>query len=318
MTDVAISVRNVVRDYRRPRASLTKPGSVVHALRGVSFDVARGQRFGIVGESGCGKSTLLRIIAGLDQPTSGSVQVGGVEISRLPERRLRFLRAQLQLVFQDPMGSLDPRMRVRDIIAEPLVAQGHRDNISRVHELLDAVGLQPEAADRFPHQFSGGQRQRISIARALAPDPRILVADEPVSALDVSVRAQVLNLLDELVQRLSLTLVFVSHDLSVVRHVCDTVGVMSRGEIVEMGPIGDVYDTPAHPYSRQLVAAAPRLQAALAGRTAAVLAAETLAARALSSNASSRNAVSRNAADSDPKPTPPTPEQTTPPPKDAP
>jgi ABC-type glutathione transport system ATPase component len=224
----------------------------------------------------------------------------------------------LQLVFQDPMGSLDPRMRVRDIIAEPLVAQGHRDNIGRVHELLDAVGLQPEAADRFPHQFSGGQRQRISIARALAPDPRILVADEPVSALDVSVRAQVLNLLDELVQRLSLTLVFVSHDLSVVRHVCDTVAVMSRGEIVEMGPIGDVYDTPAHPYSRQLVAAAPRLQAALAGRTAAVLAAETLAARALSSNASSRNAVSRNAADSDSKPTPPTPEQTTPPPKDAP
>ena len=318
MTDVAISVRDVVRDYRRPRASLTKPGSVVHALRGVSFDVARGQRFGIVGESGCGKSTLLRIIAGLDQPTSGSVQVGGVDISRLPERRLRFLRAQLQLVFQDPMGSLDPRMRVRDIIAEPLVAQGHRDNISRVHELLDAVGLQPEAADRFPHQFSGGQRQRISIARALAPDPRILVADEPVSALDVSVRAQVLNLLDELVQRLSLTLVFVSHDLSVVRHVCDTVGVMSRGEIVEMGPIGDVYDTPAHPYSRQLVAAAPRLQAALAGRTAAVLAAETLAARALSRDTVSRNAVSRNAADPESKPTPPTPEQTTPPPKDAP
>ena len=318
MTDVAISVRDVVRDYRRPRTSLTKPGSVVHALRGVSFDVARGQRFGIVGESGCGKSTLLRIIAGLDQPTSGSVQVGGVDISRLPERRLRFLRAQLQLVFQDPMGSLDPRMRVRDIIAEPLVAQGHRDNISRVHELLDAVGLQPEAADRFPHQFSGGQRQRISIARALAPDPRILVADEPVSALDVSVQAQVLNLLDELVQRLSLTLVFVSHDLSVVRHVCDTVAVMSRGEIVEMGPIGDVYDTPAHPYSRQLVAAAPRLQAALAGRTAAVLAAETLAARALSRDSVSRTASSRNAADSGSKPTPPTPEQTTPPPKDAP
>jgi peptide/nickel transport system ATP-binding protein len=309
MTEVAISVRDVVRDYRRPRTSLTTPGSVVHALRGVSFDVARGQRFGIVGESGCGKSTLLRIIAGLDQPTSGSVQVGGVEISRLPERRLGFLRAQLQLVFQDPMGSLDPRMRVRDIIAEPLVAQGHRDNLGRVHELLDAVGLQPEAADRFPHQFSGGQRQRISIARALAPDPRILVADEPVSALDVSVRAQVLNLLDELVQRLSLTLVFVSHDLSVVRHVCDSVAVMSRGEIVETGPIADVYDAPAHPYSRQLVAAAPRLQAALAGRTAAVLAAETLAARA----------SSRGAADSPPAAPPPHPEaHVLPQPKDAP
>jgi len=275
----AVQVQDVVRHYRRPRTSLTRPGPVVQALRGVSLEIARGQRFGIVGESGCGKSTLLRIIAGLDQPTSGSVRVGGVEISRLPERRLGFLREQLQLVFQDPMGSLDPRMRVRDIIAEPLVAQGRRDNLPRVHELLEAVGLQPEAADRYPHQFSGGQRQRISIARALAPDPRILVADEPVSALDVSVRAQVLNLLDELVHRLSLTLVFVSHDLSVVRHVCDTVAVMNRGEIVEVGPVDQVYDAPAHPYARQLVAAAPRLQSALAGRTAAVLAAETLAAR---------------------------------------
>ena len=275
----AIRVREVTRDYRRPRTSLTRPAPVVRALRGVSLDIARGQRFGIVGESGCGKSTLLRIIAGLDRPTTGSVQVEGVEISRLPERRLGFLRAQLQLVFQDPMGSLDPRMPVADIVAEPLVAQGHRDNAARVRELLEAVGLQPEAAERYPHQFSGGQRQRISIARALAPDPRILVADEPVSALDVSVRAQVLNLIADLVDRLSLTLVFVSHDLSVVRHVCDTVAVMHRGEIVEIGPTEQVYDAPEHPYARQLVAAAPRLRAALAGRTAADLAAETLAAR---------------------------------------
>ena len=257
MTDVAISVRDVVRDYRRPRASLTKPGSVVHALRGVSFDVARGQRFGIVGESGCGKSTLLRIIAGLDQPTSGSVQVGGVEISRLPERRLRFLRAQLQLVFQDPMGSLDPRMRVRDIIAEPLVAQGHRDNISRVHELLDAVGLQPEAADRFPHQFSGGQRQRISIARALAPDPRILVADEPVSALDVSVQAQVLNLMQDLQDRFEVTYLFISHDLAVVDLVCDEVIVLQQGRIVEQGHPDQLFHQPQHPYTQRLLAAVP-------------------------------------------------------------
>ncbi len=275
----AIRLHEVTRDYRRPRTSITTPGPVVHALRGVSLQVQRGQRFGIVGESGCGKSTALRIVAGLDRPTSGSVQIEGVEISRLPERRLGFLRRQLQLVFQDPMGSLDPRMRVRDIVAEPLVAQGQRHTLPRVHELLEAVGLQPEAADRYPHQFSGGQRQRISIARALAPDPRILVADEPVSALDVSVRAQVLNLLAEIVDRLSLTLLFVSHDLAVVRHVCDTVAVMSRGEIVEQGPIEQVYEQPAHPYTRQLVAAAPRLQAALAGRTAADLAAETLAAR---------------------------------------
>ncbi len=288
-----IRVRDVTREFRRARTSLLRPAPVVHALRGVSLDVLPGQRFGIVGESGCGKSTLLRIVAGLDRPTSGSVKIEGQEISQLPERRLGFLRAQLQLVFQDPRGSLDPRMRVREIIAEPLVAQGHRNrraNLERVHELLVSVGLQPDAADRYPHQFSGGQRQRISIARALAPDPRILVADEPVSALDVSVRAQVLNLVAELVDRLNLTLVFVSHDLSVVRHVCDQVAVMSRGEIVEQGPVEQVYDAPAHPYSRQLVAAAPRLRAALAGRTAADLAAETLAARKAS--AAPRSSVS--------------------------
>lgn len=283
MSDPLIQVREVTREYRRGRTSLRQPPPVVSALRGVSLDIGPGQRFGIVGESGCGKSTLLRIIAGLDQPTSGTVTVGGVEISRLPERRLGFLRQQLQLVFQDPMSSLDPRMRVRDIVAEPLVGQGRRDraaNLARVHELLEAVGLAPEAAERYPHQFSGGQRQRISIARALAPDPHILIADEPVSALDVSVRAQVLNLIHDLVERLSLTLVFVSHDLSVVRHVCDHVAVMSRGEIVETGPVSAVYDRPEHPYTRQLIAAAPRLKTALAGRSALELAADTLAARA--------------------------------------
>ena len=268
-----ISVRNVTRDYRRSRTSLLRPGASVHALRDVSFDVLPGERFGIVGESGCGKSTLLRIMAGLDRPTSGSVVVDDTDISRLPERRLRFLRKRLQLVFQDPMSSLDPRMRVRDIIAEPLVAQGIGDREGRVAELLDAVGLQPDAAGRFPHQFSGGQRQRISIARALAPRPGILVADEPVSALDVSVRAQVLNLITDLVQDLSLTLVFVSHDLSVVRHVCDRVAVMHEGRIVETGPTNEVYDHPQHPYTRKLVSAVPNLRRALAGTSAADLAA---------------------------------------------
>lgn len=275
----AIRLQGVTREFRRQRTSLVTPAPVVHALRGVTLDIERGERFGIVGESGCGKSTLLRIIAGLDQPTTGVVEVEGTDISRPPERRLGFLREQLQLVFQDPMGSLDPRMKVRDIIAEPLVAQGKRDTLPRVLELLEAVGLQAEAADRYPHQFSGGQRQRISIARALAPDPHILVADEPVSALDVSVRAQVLNLIAALVDRLSLTLVFVSHDLSVIRHVCDRVAVMSHGEVVEVGPTDQIYDDPQHPYTRQLVAAAPRLRAALAGRTAADLAADTLAAK---------------------------------------
>ncbi|GAA1558321.1 ATP-binding cassette domain-containing protein [Kribbella lupini] len=262
-----IRVKDVTRDYPRPRTSLLKRAEVVHALKGVSLDVQPGERFGIVGESGCGKSTLLRIIAALDRPTTGKVVVDGKEITNLPERRLRFLRENLQLVFQDPMSSLDPRMRVRDIIAEPLVVQGHPASGARVKELLDAVGLSADAGDRFPHQFSGGQRQRISIARALAPNPKILVADEPVSALDVSVRAQVLNLISDLVDELNLTLVFVSHDLSVVKHVCDRVAVMHAGEIVETGTTGEVYAAPRHPYTRRLVAAIPTLPKALAGAT---------------------------------------------------
>ena len=278
MSEQAIRVRNLVREYRRPRTSLTRPGPVVHALRGVSFEVARGERFGIVGESGCGKSTLLRILAGVDRPTSGTVEVDGLDISGLPERRLRPLRERLQLVLQDPMSSLDPRMRVRDIVAEPLVAQGHRGNRARVEELLRAVGLSEEAANRYPHQFSGGQRQRISIARALAPRPDILLADEPVSALDVSVRAQVLNLVTDLVEELGLTLVFVSHDLSVVRHLCDRVAVMSEGRVVETGPTREVYEDPQHPYTQRLVAAVPTLEKALAGATTADLAAAELRA----------------------------------------
>jgi ABC-type glutathione transport system ATPase component len=271
----AISVRDLTRDYRRSRTSLLHPDASVHAVRGVTFDVQAGERFGIVGESGSGKSTLLRLLAGLDRPTSGSVVVDGTDIAGLPEARLGFLRKRLQLVFQDPMSSLDPRMRVRDIIAEPLVAQGIGARQGRVSELLAAVGLSPDAADRFPHQFSGGQRQRISIARALAPRPGILLADEPVSALDVSVRAQVLNLITDLVADLALTLVFVSHDLSVVRHLCDRVAVMHQGQIVETGPTRGVYDHPQHPYTRALVSAVPSLRRALAGASAADLAAAT-------------------------------------------
>jgi ABC-type glutathione transport system ATPase component len=267
MPEPVIQVTDLVRDYPRPRTSLFRRAPVVHALRGVSFEVRAGERFGIVGESGCGKSTLLRIVAALDRATSGQVVVDGTDITHLPERRLSFLRENLQLVFQDPMSSLDPRMRVRDIIAEPLVVQGHPASGERVRELLDAVGLPAGAGDRYPHQFSGGQRQRISIARALAPRPKILIADEPVSALDVSVRAQVLNLISDLVDELDLTLVFVSHDLSVVKHVCDRVAVMNAGQIVETGTTGEVYVTPQHPYTRRLVAAIPTLSRALTGTT---------------------------------------------------
>ncbi|MEV4310830.1 ATP-binding cassette domain-containing protein [Actinocrispum sp. NPDC049592] len=247
-----IEVNNLHRTYRRN----------VHALKGVTFTVNAGQRFGIVGESGSGKSTLVRLLAALDRPTGGLIRFRGTRIDTLPERKLKFLRNDLQIVFQDPMGSLDPRMRVKDIICEPL--DRDYDRSERLRELLDAVGLPQNAATRYPHQFSGGQRQRISIARALAPYPKVLVADEPVSALDVSVRAQILNLLDELVERYDLTLVFVSHDLAVVRRVCDTVAVMRRGQIVEIGDVEQIYRYPNHPYTRELIAAVPTLQGALA------------------------------------------------------
>jgi ABC-type glutathione transport system ATPase component len=267
-----IQVRDLHRVYTRSRTSLLKPPGQVHALRGVSFDIRKGERFGIVGESGSGKSTLLRLLCGLDTATSGSIRFGGQEIVGKSERQLKFLRKELQLVFQDPMSALDPRMRVRDIVREPLLGQRHPDPVGRVKELLTAVGLPPDAGDRFPHQFSGGQRQRISIARALAPQPSVLVADEPVSALDVSVRAQILNVLADLVDEFALTLVFVSHDLSVVRHVCDTIAVMHNGQLVEVGPTEQVHNASEHPYTRRLVAAIPTIRRALAGVGAADLA----------------------------------------------
>lgn len=269
-----IRVRNLGRTYSRGPSSLFHAPAAVHALQGVSFDVAAGERFGVVGESGSGKSTLLRILAGLDLPSEGSAVVAGNEVAGSREGQLLELRRQLQIVFQDPMGSLNPRMRVRDILAEPLLLPGEpvaaRHHAGRVAEMLDAVGLPQEAADRFPHQFSGGQRQRIAIARALICEPRILVADEPVSALDVSVRAQVLNLLSDLVDRYRLTLVFVSHDLGVVRHLCDTVAVMHRGRIVESGPTERIYTAPEHEYTKTLVASSLSLHGAERMRSAAV------------------------------------------------
>nr|WP_036962712.1 ABC transporter ATP-binding protein [Promicromonospora kroppenstedtii] len=256
-----IRVQDVTRTYAHR-------GQPVQALRGVSLAVQEGQRFGIVGESGSGKSTLLRIVAGLDRATSGRVVTAGVELSPAEPRDLGGLRSALQLVFQDPYGSLDPRMTVGDIVAEPLLnamnvrdggprsAAGRRD---AVLEMLDAVGLPLDAAGRYPHQFSGGQRQRIAIARALVCRPRILVADEPVSALDVSVRRQVLDLLARLADERALTLLLVSHDLGVVRHVCDQVAVMHEGLIVEQGPTAQVYDDPRDEYTRRLRAATPQL-----------------------------------------------------------
>ncbi|MDN5635941.1 MAG: ATP-binding cassette domain-containing protein, partial [Brevibacterium sp.] len=243
--------------------------SPVRALDDVSFSVAAGQRLGIVGESGSGKSTLLTILSGLDRPTSGRVRVGDVRVESASSAALRSLREDLQIVFQDPFASLDPRMRVEDIVSEPLVARGmaREERLARVEEMLLAVDLDTTAMRRYPHQFSGGQRQRISIARALVTRPQILVADEPVSALDVSVRAQVLNLLTDLVDDYALTLLFVSHDLGVVKHLCSDVIVMKDGRIVESGSTEDIYANPREDYTRSLIAATPSLAGALATAT---------------------------------------------------
>ncbi len=252
-------VDHVTRVYGRG------PRRVV-ALDDVSLRVARGARLGIVGESGSGKSTLVRIMMALDAPTSGSVSFDGRRVSGLGERQLGFLRSQVQMVFQDPRSSLNPRMRVRDVITEPLRSRlikrelAEVDPDARVRELMEAVDLPYAMADRYPHEFSGGQRQRIAIARALAPRPDVLIADEPVSALDVSVRAQVLNLLADLVDRFGLTLVFVSHDLAVVRHVCADAVVMRRGRIVEEGPVARLFSEPQQAYTQALLAAVPRFK----------------------------------------------------------
>ncbi|GAA4374481.1 dipeptide ABC transporter ATP-binding protein [Paeniglutamicibacter cryotolerans] len=260
-----IKITDLTRTYKRGRSSLFGKPSEVHALQAANFTVLPGERLGVVGESGSGKSTLLRILAGLDQPTSGSAVVAGNEVAGAKESELVQLRQELQIVFQDPMGSLNPRMKVLDIVTEPLLVPGRNENAAQrrvmAQDMLEAVGLGADTLDRYPHQFSGGQRQRISIARALICRPRVLVADEPVSALDVSVRAQVLNLLADLVDAYQLTLVFVSHDLAVVRHLCDKVVVMQSGVIVEAGDTETVYTNPQHPYTAKLVASSMNLRA---------------------------------------------------------
>jgi oligopeptide/dipeptide ABC transporter ATP-binding protein len=232
----------------------------VRAVDGVSFAIARGETLGLVGESGCGKSTVSNAIVGLLAPARGSVRVLGTELAGADRRTLRDVRAHVQMIFQDPVTSLNPRMRIGEAVGEPLLVRGlarGRALRERVAGLLDEVGLRPEHAGRYPHQFSGGQRQRIVIARALALRPALLVCDEPVSALDVSVRAQILNLLVELQARHGMSSLFVSHDLAVVRHVCDRVAVMYLGRLAELAPREALYSHPRHPYTRALLAAVP-------------------------------------------------------------
>ncbi|HEX7084529.1 MAG TPA: ATP-binding cassette domain-containing protein [Gaiellaceae bacterium] len=255
-----LEARGVSKVYRSRQGSLFGERREVQALADVSVQVRRGESLGIVGESGSGKSTLARLLLALEQPSEGEILFEGSVVSGRPERELAGLRRSVQVVFQDPMSSLDPRMRTRVAISEPLRAlKIPGDHRARVRELLDAVGLPPEAADRYPHEFSGGQRQRIAIARALAPGPEVLLADEAVSALDVSVRAQVLNLLNRLIGEFGLTLVFISHDLSVIRYMCRRVVVLYRGRIVESGETEEVYERPQHSYTQALLAAIPRI-----------------------------------------------------------
>jgi oligopeptide/dipeptide ABC transporter ATP-binding protein len=240
--------------------ALGRRAGAVHAVDGVSLSVAQGEVLAIVGESGCGKSTLGRLMLNLITPDAGSVRFAGDDLTKLSASALRARRRDMQLIFQDPFASLDPRMTVEQAVAEPL--RLHRivprdQERARVADLLSRVGLRPELARRWPHEFSGGQRQRIAIARALASEPKLIVGDEPVSALDVSVQAQVVNLLADLIRDLGLTLVLISHDLGVVRHVADRVAVMYLGRIVEEGPAEDVLSTPKHPYTRALLAAVP-------------------------------------------------------------
>jgi peptide/nickel transport system ATP-binding protein len=254
-----VEVRDLVKSFPIRSGAFAKTTGSVHAVAGVDLDIRAGEVLGLVGESGCGKSTLGRLLLRLLEPDGGTVLFQGHDLHAAKGAELKRLRGSMQIVFQDPFGSLDPRATVGDSITEGLRAQGvpKSQHESRVDEVLALVGLEPYHARRYPHQFSGGQRQRIGIARALAVDPLFLVADEPVSALDVSIQSQILNLLRDLQKRLDFTLVFVAHDLSVVEHLCDRVAVMYLGRIVELGSRDDVFLRPLHPYTVALLSAVP-------------------------------------------------------------
>ncbi|MBR0800751.1 ATP-binding cassette domain-containing protein [Bradyrhizobium jicamae] len=261
MREPLLSARNVVRHFPVRRGLLQRVVGQVRAVDGVSFDILPGETLGVVGESGCGKSTLGRVLAGLLRASSGELWFEGKSVDAQTGAELKRLRRDMQFIFQDPTSSLDPRMTVRDIIAEGLDAQGIATGRTReklVHHILDKVGMQQDTAQRYPHEFSGGQRQRIGIARALVLRPKLVVADEPVSALDVSVQSQVLNLLVELKRELRLTYVFVAHNLAVVSYISDRIAVMYLGRIVEIGEAATLYRSPRHPYTKALLSAMPQ------------------------------------------------------------
>ncbi len=276
-----LQVTDLVREYTLPREHLFRPPGKVHALNGVNFSIAAGRSLGIVGESGSGKSTLARLVMALDAPTSGTVELLGRNLHQLPAEELRQARRDFQMVFQDPYGSLDPRQTVERIVTEPLQAQGQTtraEQREQAGEVLSQVGLRTNDLSKYPHEFSGGQRQRIAIARALITRPRLIVADEPVSALDVSVQAQVLNLMQDLQQQFGITYMLISHDLAVVNHLWDEVVVLYQGRIVERGSPAELFRNAQHPYTQTLVGAVPQVQPGRArARRAQAAAAVTIA-----------------------------------------
>jgi oligopeptide/dipeptide ABC transporter ATP-binding protein len=260
MTAPLLSVRNLVKHFPVRKGLLQRTVGQVHAVDGISFDIGRGETLGLVGESGCGKSTAGKAILRLIEPTAGEVWLDGARIDRLSRREMRRFRRQLQIVFQDPYSSLNPRLKVRDIIAEPLknfAAASGAALDERVAELAAKVGLRADALDRYPHEFSGGQRQRIGIARALALSPGLIICDEPVSALDVSVQAQVINLLADLQRELGLSYLFIAHDIAVVEHISRRIAVMYLGKIVELADKAALFARPLHPYTEALLSAVP-------------------------------------------------------------
>ena len=257
-----IEVKGITKEFKLTSGMWKKSKGVVHAVTDVTLDIYEGETLALVGESGCGKSTLGRLILNLIEPTAGTVLFEGQNMQELKPEELRQLRRQMQIIFQDPYASLNPRWTIRDIVAEPLethsVYKTKEETTARVEELLKKCGIRPEFINRYPHQFSGGQRQRVGIARALALNPKLIVCDEPVSALDVSIQAQVLNLLGDLQEEMKLTYLFISHDLSVVRYLSDRVCVMFLGKMCEIGDTKDVYENPLHPYTKFLLEAVPK------------------------------------------------------------